>query len=78
MQPFRAHVQNGRLVIDEPTNLPEGEVVYLTPVDGIQGADFDADERSALHQELQAAIAEADAGQTDDFARVIAELQRQL
>jgi hypothetical protein len=33
MQPLRAHVRNGRLVLDEPTDLPEGEVVYLQPVD---------------------------------------------
>lgn len=29
MQPIRAHVRNGRLVLDEPTDLPEGEVVEL-------------------------------------------------
>lgn len=26
MQPLKAHVKNGRLVLDEPTDLPEGEV----------------------------------------------------
>ena len=25
-------MHEGRLVLDEPTNLPEGEVVYLRPV----------------------------------------------
>ncbi len=30
--PLKAHVQNGRLVLDEPTDLPEGEVVYLVLV----------------------------------------------
>ena len=29
MQPLKAHVHNGRLVLDEPTDLPEGDVVYL-------------------------------------------------
>lgn len=32
MQPLKAPVKNGRLVLDEPTDLPEGEVVYLGPV----------------------------------------------
>jgi hypothetical protein len=32
MQTLRAHVHNGRLVLDEPTDLPEGEVVELVPV----------------------------------------------
>jgi hypothetical protein len=29
MQPLQAHVRNGRLVLDEPTDLPEGEIVEL-------------------------------------------------
>jgi tetratricopeptide (TPR) repeat protein len=31
MQPFKAHVHNGRLMLDVPTELPEGEVVELVP-----------------------------------------------
>ena len=31
MQPFKAHVRNGGLVLDEPTDLPEGDdIVVLT------------------------------------------------
>jgi hypothetical protein len=33
MPTLRARVHNGRLVLDEPTDLPEGEVVYLQPDD---------------------------------------------
>ena len=33
MQPLKARVHNGRLVLDEPTDLPEGEVVELVPLD---------------------------------------------
>jgi len=29
MQPLKAHVRNGRLVLDEPTDLPEGKEVQL-------------------------------------------------
>ncbi len=32
MQPLKAHVHNGRLLLDEPTDLPEGEVVELVPL----------------------------------------------
>jgi len=35
MQAFKAHVRGGRLVLDEPTDLPEGEVVELVPVDDV-------------------------------------------
>jgi hypothetical protein len=45
MQPLKAHVHNGRLVLDEPTDLPEGKVVFLQPVDG---DDMDDEERAAL------------------------------
>jgi len=47
MQPLKAHVHNGRLVLDEPTDLPEGEVIYLSPVDASvdAGDDFDDAER---------------------------------
>ncbi len=31
MQALKAQVKNGRLVVDEPTDLPEGEVIYLVP-----------------------------------------------
>jgi hypothetical protein len=81
MQPLKAHVHNGRLVLDEPTDLPEGDVVYLQRLDSIVAADrddLDDEERAALHRELEVSIAEADARETDDFATVIAEMRRQL
>lgn len=34
MQAFKAHVKNGRLVLDEPTDLPEGAEVTLSVTDG--------------------------------------------
>ena len=50
MQPLKAHVKNGRLVLDEPTDLPDGEVIYLHPIEAEVGAGdgFDNDERAAL------------------------------
>lgn len=78
MQPLKAHVKNGRLVLDEPTELPEGEVVYLQPVERIV-ADahdhLDDADRAELHRELDSSIAEADRGETEDFARVLADLR---
>ena len=81
MQPLKAHVRNGRLLLDEPTDLPDGEIVYLQLVDGIASIDgdgLDDEERAQLHRELEASIAEADAGQTEDFAKVLAELRQRL
>ena len=78
MQPLRAQVHNGRLVLDEPTDLPEGEVVELVPLDEVlaSGGDYlDDDERAALHQELEASIAEAKEGKLIDAEDVLAELR---
>ena len=79
MQSLKAHVKDGRIILDDPTDLPEGEVVYVRLVDTIVADDKDDSddaERAALHRELDASIAEADAGQTEDFARVLTELRQ--
>jgi len=66
-------------MLDAPTDLPEGEVVYLQPMEGIiaeEGDDLGDEERAALHAELEASIAEADRGETEDFGRMLAELRQ--
>jgi hypothetical protein len=52
-----AHVKNGRLVMDEPTELPEGTIVELVSVDDIlaYGGDLmDSEDRAALNRDLDA------------------------
>jgi hypothetical protein len=75
MQPLKAHVHNGRLVLDEPTDLPEGEVVYLQPVDAALDDEFDGEERAQLRQVLDEGIEQMKAGQTIDVAEAMAELR---
>jgi hypothetical protein len=80
MQPLKAHVKNGRLTLDQPTDLPDGKVVYLTRVEElvvVDGVDDAGSDRTALHAELEASIAEAESGQTEDFAKVLSELRQQ-
>ena len=60
MQALKAHVKGGRLVLDEPTNLPDGAEVHVALVDG---DDLDDEERAALHAAIEASEAELDAGQ---------------
>ena len=48
---FRAQVVNGRIVLDEPTDLPEGSVVDLVLDEGSDSLD-DAD-RELLHASLR-------------------------
>jgi hypothetical protein len=78
MAPLRASVQNGRLVLDDPSDIPDSEVVNLQLVEGfvaVGADDLDEADRSALHTELEASIREADSGQAEDFAKVLAELR---
>ncbi len=75
MLPLKAHVKDGRLVLDEPTDLPEGEVVYLHPVEAQVEADgFDEQERAALRAALEEGIAAAKRGEHVDVGDFIAEL----
>ena len=32
MNAFRAHVENGRIIVDDPTDLPDGTVLHIVPV----------------------------------------------
>ena len=49
---LRAVVRGGRIVLDEPTNLPEGTVLDLVLDDG--GDDLDEEQRRALHAAIDA------------------------
>ena len=71
MQALKAHVLNGRLILDEPTDLPEGTVVPLTFDDD---DDMDESERARLHQALSRSIAQARAGNLVDADEVIGKL----
>lgn len=70
MQALRARVRNGRLVLDEPTNLPEGAEVELMPID-----DMDDEERAELNRSLDEGIAQAEAGDVIDGPEFLASLR---
>ncbi len=78
MHALKAHVKNGRLVLDEPTDLPEGEVVELVPVDEVLagGGDYlDDEERERLHDSLRESIEQMKAGQLIDADEALAQLR---
>jgi hypothetical protein len=64
MQPLKAVVKNGRLLLDEPTALPEGTEIELLAVDD----DFDPEERTRLLAALDDGIEDFERGDhTDGF-----------
>ncbi|WP_437914050.1 hypothetical protein [Sorangium sp. So ce302] len=75
MLSLKATVRNGHLVLDEPTELPEGAVVDLVAVGGDALDELDDEERGALHAALAEGIAQDDAGDTLDADEVLARLR---
>ncbi len=73
MSPLQARVENGRLVLDEPTTLPEGTVVDLVADD--EGDDLTDEERRGLHEAL-AASWKAESGRLRPAAAILDELRR--
>jgi hypothetical protein len=70
---LRATVRAGRLVLDEPVDLPEGTIVELMPVD--QGDDLDDEDRARLHAALERSQQDFLAGRGIPAEQVIAELR---
>jgi hypothetical protein len=78
MQSLRAKVHNGRLVLDEPTDLPEGEVVELVPIDAMLAAggdELDNEERKELHTSIRESIEQMKDGNLIDADQALAELR---
>jgi hypothetical protein len=78
MRALKAKVRGGRLVLDEPTDLPEGEVIELVPLDDVlaTGGDYlDEEERRRLEQSIERGLEDVRVGRTVDGEQVIAELR---
>jgi len=74
MHAMKAQVRNGHLVIDEPTDLPEGTEWKLVVVDSLTD-EMNPEERAEFLRELEISATEADAGQLIDAAHVLAKLR---
>jgi len=66
---IKATVRAGRLVVNEPTTLPEGTEVELLPLD--PGDWLDDADRAALHAALAQSEADVAAGRLVDAADVL-------
>ena len=74
MTGLRAYVKNGRLILDEPTSLPEGSVIDLVVDD--EGDDLDEEQRRARDEAIARAWESAKAGHGTPAEEVIAKLRR--
>ena len=70
---MKARVRAGRLVLDEPTDLPEGAEVELLPLD--PGDWLDETERVALHQALRESDVDVAQNRLVDAEEILRELR---
>ncbi|MGH9346285.1 MAG: hypothetical protein ACRD26_03370 [Vicinamibacterales bacterium] len=70
---IKARVRAGRLVLDEPTDLPDGTEVELLPLD--PGDWLDDADRAALHEALRQSEADVAAGRLVDADAILRELR---
>ena len=71
MAPLKAVVKNGRIVVDEPTELPEGTEIELVPVD----EEFDPEERARLLAAIDEGIEDFERGDHMDGFEFIAKMR---
>lgn len=70
---FKARVKAGRIIVDEPTELPEGTEIELLPLD--PGDWLEEADRAALHEALRQSDADVAAGRLVDADEILRELR---
>lgn len=73
MNALKGRVKQGRLVVEEPVEFPEGTVLELAIVD--PGDDLDETERTALHEALSRGWEGAKAGEGRPAEELIQKLR---
>ena len=71
MHALRGRVRNGRIIVDEPTDLPEGTELQLVRADE---DDMSTEERAELDAVLLKAAQNVRVGRTVDADAVLADL----
>ncbi len=74
MLAFKAHVRSGRIIVDEPTDLPEGAELDLVVVGN---DDLDEADRQALMDSLDRALDDEDADRTVNVDEFLEEVRTQ-
>jgi hypothetical protein len=69
MDALKAHVENGRIIVDDPTDLPDGTVLYVVPIDEELEDRRDVEEAARVVSEMKA---------TGEQPIALGELKRQL
>ena len=73
MHALKAHVENGRIVADEPVDLPDGTLLRVVPVDNLDD-EMSAEERAELEQAIEEGYADFERGDHVDAKEFAARL----
>jgi hypothetical protein len=71
---LRARVTKGRIVLDEPTELPDGTVVELVP--GIEVDPLDEEDRERLHAAIRRGLEQGRSGSARPVEDALADLRK--
>lgn len=74
MQVLQVKVTNGRLRLDEPTDLPDGAEVEIVVIDD----ELSAEDRAALHASLDRALEDSEAGRGTDAPEYLRQYRARL
>jgi hypothetical protein len=80
MSALKIRVENGRIKLDQPTDLPNGTEMYVVPVDEVeefvlvQDDGLDDEDRKELLRSIEEGLADVDADDVHDFKEVVASL----
>lgn len=75
MKTLKARVEKGRLVMDEPTDLPEGTEVNVLVDDAGELDAMDPDERAALEESLRVSEEQIARGETRPASEILDRLR---
>ncbi len=75
MNALKAHVENGRIIVDEPTDLPDGTLLRVVPVQ--DDPALDAEERERILRAIDEGQAAARRGEHVDAEEFVSELLAQ-
>jgi hypothetical protein len=73
MLALKARVHNGRITMDEPTDLPDGTVLDVITLDSYD--ELDDEERTELHAAIEDGLSDLRAGRGIDGDDLLAELR---
>jgi hypothetical protein len=82
MRALKIRVEDGRIKVDEPTSLPNGTELYVVAAEQLEDVvlldddGLDDEEREELLEVIDESLQQAEAGEAEDFSKLVADLRQ--